>query len=65
MLIKLKYGEECDCVLKLQNVDYFIRAACTIVAGDVIVRTPWIMRLIEDYIVNNEEEFERPMKNKP
>ena len=63
MLIKLRYGEECNCVLISLNGCYFIRAACTIVAGEVIVITPWILRLIEDYIVNNEEEFEQWIKN--
>ena len=36
-----------------------------IAAGEVIVITPWILRLIEDYIVNNDEEFEQSMKNTP
>jgi len=65
MLIKLRYGEECNCVLKSLNESYFIRAACTIVADEVIVITPWIMRLIDDYTLNDEEEFEQWMKNTP
>ena len=64
MLIKFRYVE-CNGVLKKKNGGYFIRAACTIVAGEVIVRTPWTIRLIEDYIVNNEEKFEQWMKNTP
>ena len=64
-LIKLRYGEECNCVLISLNESYFIRAACMIVAGEVIVITPWIMRLIDDYTLNDEEEFEQWMKNTP
>jgi hypothetical protein len=55
-LIRLGYVE-CNHILKSQNGGYFISAPCKIAAGEVIVITPWILRLIEDYIVNNEEEF--------
>ena len=61
-MIRLGYVE-CNDVLKLQNREYFTRAACTIVAGEVIVRTPWVLRLIEDYIVKDEEEFEENADN--
>ena len=63
-MIRLGYVE-CNDVLKSQNGGYFTRAACTIVAGDVIVRMPWVLRLIEDYIVKDKEEFEQSMKNIP
>ena len=63
-MIRLGYVE-CNDVLKSQNGGYFIRTAYMIVAGGVIVRMPRTMRLIEDYIVNNEEKFEQLMKNTP
>ena len=57
-LIELGYGEEYNCALTAHDDYRLTRAMRTMMVNEMLVRTTWLMKAIDDYIRNNDDKFQ-------
>ena len=58
-LIEPETGDACNCVLEEQDNDCVLRVTRTIDKDETLVRTLCVMRSINNYVTNNDDEFQQ------